>query len=112
MARDLAYFADMLDAARLAISYVQNEDRASFLSDIQCQDSVIRRLEIIGEAARRVSDHTRAAHPEIPWKAMISMRNQMIHEYDGVDLEVVWNTVQKDPPGLIVLLDKLVPPII
>lgn len=70
------------------------------------QDSVIRRLEIIGEAARRISEATIAAHQEIPWREMIGMRNQVIHAYDGIDFGVVWQTVHKDLPVLVEKLER------
>jgi uncharacterized protein with HEPN domain len=110
MPRDTAYLLDILEAARLAAAYVSAKTREEFLRDTQCQDAVIRRLEIIGEAARRVSAETRAALPALPWSAMINMRNLMIHEYDHVDLAVVWDTVQQHLPTLIRSIAPLVPP--
>ena len=74
------------------------------------QNAVIRPLEIIGEAARRISQDTRDAHPEIPWEQMIGMRNRLIHEYFRVNLTTVWETVQNDLPSLIALIGPLVPP--
>ena len=79
-----------------------------FLKDSQCQDAVIRRLEIIGEAARRISPETRARLPQLPWEAMIGMRNILIHEYDDVDLMIVWDTVQKDLPRLVANLENVI----
>jgi uncharacterized protein with HEPN domain len=78
-----------------------------FLREVQIQDAVIRRIEIIGEAARRVSDETKATYPDIPWKEMAGMRNLMIHDYDNVDLSIVWQTVQKDLPFLIGRFESL-----
>ncbi len=109
MQHDLAYILDILDAAKLAIQYVQDIEKEAFFQDIKCQDSVIRRLEIIGEAARRVSLSTRAEIPDIPWMEMIGMRNMMIHEYDSVDLEIVWDTIQRDLPRVIVILSAIAP---
>ncbi|MGB9578491.1 MAG: DUF86 domain-containing protein [Halothiobacillaceae bacterium] len=74
---------------------------------MQCQDSVIRRLEIIGEAARRVSVATRAAHPDLSWDEMIGMRNILIHEYDDVDLIIVWQTVRTELPLIVATLEKI-----
>ena len=110
MARDDAYLIDILDAARLALSYVSGKTRAEFDQDIQCQDAVVRRLEIIGEAARRVSEQTKARFPYLPWSAMMNMRNVLIHEYDAVDLPIVWDTVQNDLPPLITVLERIAPP--
>ena len=108
MQRDQVYLVDILEAARLAVSYVEGVQKDVFLRDVKLQDSVIRRIEIIGEAARRVSEKTKAAHPDIPWWEMVGMRNLMIHEYDDVDHWVVWETVQNDLPGLIARLEPLV----
>jgi len=108
MQRDQVYLVDILEAARLAASYVEGVQEATFLGDTQLQDSVIRRIEIIGEAAGRVSEDTRATCPDIPWREMVGMRNMVIHQYDGVDLTVVWETVQNDLPGLIVRIELLV----
>jgi len=66
-------------------------------------------LEIIGEAAGRVSGATTTKFPNLPWKKMVSMRNIMIHEYEDVDLDIVWDTVQNDLPPLISLLEPLIP---
>jgi uncharacterized protein with HEPN domain len=71
---------------------------------------VIRPLEIIGEAARLVSQETRDTHPEIPWEQMIGMRNRLIHEYFRVNLTTVWETIQNDLPPLIAQIEPLVPP--
>ena len=107
MSRDKEYVIDILEAAKLALSYVSGKTKDEFLKDTQCQDAVIRRLEIIGEAARRISDETRATYPKLPWKAMVGMRNVMIHEYDGVDLNIVWETLQKDLPDLVKSIEKI-----
>ncbi|MDZ7699393.1 MAG: DUF86 domain-containing protein [Deltaproteobacteria bacterium] len=109
MERDQVYFLDILQAARLALSYVKGMTKEAFLADIQCQDSVVRRIEIIGEASRRISDQMKALHPSVPWKEMINMRNLMIHDYDDVDMEIVWDTVQQDLPSLVALIEPLAP---
>ena len=110
MLRDSAALLDILQAAKLALEYVSGKTQAEFLADIQCQDAVIRRLEIIGEAARRISDQGRAAYPDLPWSAMVGMRNVMIHEYDAVDLTIVWDAVHLDLPKLIDALSGSLPP--
>jgi uncharacterized protein with HEPN domain len=109
MSRDSVYLLDILKAAKLALSYLRGKTKEQFFQDTQCQDAVIRRLEIIGEAAGRVSEATTINYPDLPWKKMIGMRNVMIHEYDGVDLAIVWDTVQNGLPSLIALLEPLVP---
>jgi uncharacterized protein with HEPN domain len=110
MSRDDAFLLDMLEAARLATRYVAGTSLDEFLGNVQLQDAVVRRLEIIGEAARRVSDEGRVRYPRVPWPAIIGMRNVLAHQYDTVDLTIVWDAVHLDLPPLIALLAELVPP--
>ena len=109
MSRDSVHLLDILRAAKLALSYLEGKTKEQFFYDMQCQDAVIRRLEIIGEAAGRVSSDTTTKYPDLPWGKMVGMRNIMIHEYDDVDLTIVWDTVQNDLPTLIALLEPLIP---
>lgn len=109
MRRDDVCLLDILDSAKTAADYVAGKTREEFLADRQCQDAVIRRLEIIGEAARRLSDETREAHPDLPWRELLGQRNILIHKYDDVDFAIVWETVQKDLPALIAYLEPLLP---
>jgi len=108
--RDLTYVLDMLIASRHIQAYVAGIDRSIFEQDILRQDAIIRRIEIIGEAARRVSAEFRAAHPDIPWQQMADMRNRLIHSYDEVSLIIVWDVIQHDIPTLIAQLQSLIPP--
>ena len=110
MSRDDTYLVDILESAKMAWDYVFDKDWDEFHEDTQCQDAVVRRIEIIGEAARRLSQETRDKYPQIPWREMTSMRNLVIHEYDVVDINQVWDTVQNKIPPLIEQLTKIVPP--
>ena len=110
MSRDDTYLVDILESAKIAWDYVFDKKWDEFYEDVQCQDAVVRRIEIIGEAARRVSQETRDKYPQIPWREMTSMRNLVIHEYDVVDINQVWDTVQNKLPPLIEELTKIVPP--
>ena len=85
MSRDREYLLDILTAARLAIQYVEGKTGEQFLADVQLQDSVIRRLEVLGAAARRVSQQARTQWPDLPWHSMTAMRDLLIHEYGDVD---------------------------
>jgi uncharacterized protein with HEPN domain len=107
--RDAASVLDILLSARLARDYVAGTTWEAFVADRQRQDAVVRRLEVVGEAARRVSEGGRAALPGLPWRQMVGMRNRMIHEYDRVDLAVVWETLERDLPPLIAALEGIVP---
>ena len=89
--------------------YVSGTSREAFLGSTQLQDSVIRRLEIMGEAAGRVSLQFRDENPDIPWSKIRGMRNWVIHRYDDIDMDVVWDTVDKDIPRLIDQLERLIP---
>ena len=109
MDRDGEHVLDMVLSARLVRSYVEGADRDDFLRDTGLQDSVIRRLEIIGEAAGRVTTRFRERHDGIPWHRMIGMRNRMAHRYDDIDLEIVWNTTQESIPELLELIEPLTP---
>lgn len=104
--RDLQYLLDILISARLALNYVSRSSWSDFLEDIQLQDSVIRRLEVIGEAEQRLSEKTRISLSRIPF---IMMRNKIMQEYDKIVLEVVWETVQNELPSLVQALEKVVP---
>jgi len=108
MQRDKGHLFDILESARLALSYIEHKSLETFLQDTQCQDAVIRRLEIIGEASRRLSDETRQTLPEIPWREIIGMRNMLIHDYDDIDMKIVWDTVNDHLDPLIKILDKVV----
>lgn len=110
MSRDDTYLVDMLESAKIALDYVLGKSWDDFSEDLQCQDAVVRRIEIIGEAARRLSQETRNKHPQIPWREITSMRNLVIHEYDVVDIGQVWDTIQNKIPSLIEELAKIVPP--
>lgn len=77
---------------------------------MQLQDSVIRRLLVIAEAARRVSDTTRQTLPNVSWQEINGMRNRLVHEYDDVNLNIVWDVVQSEIPPLIEELKSQIPP--
>ena len=109
MSRDDTYLVDILESAKIALDYVFDKDWDAFYEILQVQDAVVRRIEIIGEAARRISLETRDKYPQIPWREMTSMRNLVIHEYDVVDIKQVWDTVQNKLPLLIEELSKFVP---
>lgn len=110
MWRDDAYLLDMLLAARKVMKYAQGVDFERFDQDEVLQDAIMRRIQIIGEAARKVSAEFKDQHPEIPWYEISGMRNRLVHEYFKVITEKVWEAVVKDIPNLIDELEPLVPP--
>ncbi len=107
MQRDQVYLLDILEAAKLAISYGEGVEKEDFINDIQLQDSVVRRIEIVGEASRRISENTRSELPQIPWHEMIGMRNLVIHEYDDLDLNILWQTLKNDLLKLVEHIEPL-----
>ena len=100
----------MLLAARKVMKYAQGVDFERFDQDEVLQDAIMRRIQIIGEAARKVSGEFKDQHPEIPWYEISGMRNRLVHEYFKVITEKVWEAVVKDIPDLIATLEPLVPP--
>ena len=110
MWRDEAYLLDMLLAARQVRQFAEGATRERFKGDKMLQHAVMRLVQIIGEAARNVSPEFKQAHPEIPWREIVGMRHRLVHEYFRIILDRVWDVVEKDLPGLIPLIEPLVPP--
>ena len=109
MERDWASILDILESARTIRAYVAGMTRQHFLRETQVQDAVICRLGIIGEAARHTSPDFRGAHPDIQWSEIRGMRNRMIHGYDDINMDVVWDTAERDIPHLIQIVESLAP---
>ena len=100
----------MLEAAQEAVSFARGRTREDLGTDRQLVLSLVKDIEILGEAASRVSEAAREQSPAIPWDEIIGMRNRLIHAYFDINLDIVWETVQEDLPGLISLIQPLVPP--
>ncbi|MEQ1907106.1 MAG: DUF86 domain-containing protein [Verrucomicrobia bacterium] len=105
MAKDNAYLEDILQAAKAVQRFTKGVSREDFKGNEEKYEAVNRKFEIIGEAARRLSPETQNKFPEVPWKLVTAMRNILIHDYDDVDLDVVWDTIQRDVPPLIARLE-------
>ncbi len=90
----------ILDAVVKIEGYTQDMTKDHFLKNFLVQDAVIRNLEVIGEAARTISPEIKDKFPLVPWRKINAMRNKLIHEYSGVDIETVWNVVEFDLPEL------------
>jgi uncharacterized protein with HEPN domain len=110
MRKDEAYLLEMLLAAREVVEFVAGVDLVSFHADKMRHYAVVQRLTVIGEAASKLSAPTRAAYPEVPWKAMVGMRNILVHAYGSVNLDVVWDTATQGMDELIATLEAIVPP--
>jgi len=107
---DGLYFAHMLDMARKAVGKTQEIGEDVYNGDENLRLALAHLVQVIGEAARRVSPEGRAAHPEIPWFEITGMRSKIVHDYMNVDEDVVWQVVTQDLPHLILVLEKIVPP--
>jgi uncharacterized protein with HEPN domain len=110
MSRDDIYLVDILESAKITLDYVSGKTWDQFYEDMQCQDAVLRRIEIIGEAARHISPHFQKKYPHILWRDLTMLRNLVIHQYDAVDINQVRDTTQKRLPSLVDELSKIVPP--
>ena len=104
----LVYLEDIVDAASKSKRFINNMDYAQFIDDDKTSFAVVRALEIIDEAAKKVPDSVRYKYPEVPWRSMAGMRDKLIHNYTGVDWEVVWNTVQNDVPEIIDRINNII----
>ncbi len=109
MERDLQSLLDMWQSAQIVMTYIAGRSPDQLQTDLQLQDAIVRRLLIIGETAKRVSETTRQTLPAIPWTAISGMRNRLVHEYDDIDLDTIWSTAVNSLPMLIVELQKIVP---
>ncbi len=98
---------DMVGAINRILEYTHEMDRAAFAADRRTVDAVVRNLIIIGEAANHVPDDVAEANPQVPWARMRGMRNLAVHEYFGVDEDVLWDTVTVNLPGLLPLLRRM-----
>jgi len=110
MDRDPACLADILIACAEITSFLGERSKDEFLADSQLTSAVIRQLEIIGEATKRLSIGFRDAHPELPWKDMAGMRDVLIHAYDEVDLDLVWDVATTKVPAVRESIARLLPP--
>ena len=108
MRHDDALLLDMLLAAREAAELASGATFAAFECDRTLQLAVLKSVEIVGEAASRVSADTRELHPEIPWSGIVGMRHRLVHGYFNINLVRVWETVERDIPRLIAQLEPLV----
>lgn len=110
MRDETALLLDILMAARSIKAFMHEVSEEEFLQNRYHQSAVIREIIVIGEAARQLSEDFRNAHPTLPWRKIIGMRNYLIHQYFSIDLGIVWEVVTTDLEQLIAYLEPLVPP--
>jgi uncharacterized protein with HEPN domain len=108
--KDAGYLWDMLDSARTINNFVSGVRFSQYIQNRQLQLAVERALEIIGEAARRISKVFQDAHSDIPWQNIIAQRNVLAHEYGEIKQELIWKVATVRIPELITAIKPLVPP--
>lgn len=106
MRRDIERLQDILEAIERIEKY-SKEGRSSFTKNDLIQTWMLYHIQIIGEAASKISEEMRQIHVDIPWNPIVAMRNVLVHDYFGIDLDEVWNTIQKDIPELKRHIEKI-----
>jgi uncharacterized protein with HEPN domain len=107
--RDEAYLHDVVRAARLIVQFTDETDAEDFQTDAFAQSAILHQFLVLGEATKRLSTDFRTAHPDIPWRQMAGMRDRLIHDYDTIDLDLVWETATRNIPALLDQLEPLLP---
>lgn len=97
----------MLDAAKTILDFTNGLEFAAFSGDRRTVDATVRNFEVMGEAARNVPEDVRQRYGGVPWSDVSEMRNVLIHEYIGVDLAIVWETIKSDLPPLVAELERI-----
>ena len=110
MSRDSARILDIIHAAQDVLELTRGMSAESFQADYRTELAIARLFQIIGEAARRVSEETKSANPAIPWPRIVGLRHRLVHEYDQVDYDLIWIIIENELPTLIKQLEPLVPP--
>lgn len=104
MKHDDVYINHILEAASEINDFINGLDRNSFINNKMARAATIRQIQIIGEAAKKISDVTKSKYPNVPWKDIAGMRDKVVHDYFGVDYEAVWQTATVDIPALVKVL--------
>lgn len=102
------YLQDMLENSQRAIRFVKGMKYKEFEKDEKTLYAVIRAVEIIGEAAGSIPEDVRSKYPDIPWRDVRGMRNKLVHQYFGINMKVVWQTIREDLPAIISALKKII----
>jgi uncharacterized protein with HEPN domain len=105
--RDNDYLADIQEAIQRVIAYTNELSYQQFLEDTKTQDAVVRNLQVIGEAAKKLSVSLRKAHAHLPWKEMAGLRDKIVHEYFGINYDIVWTVAREELPVLVSEIEDL-----
>jgi uncharacterized protein with HEPN domain len=97
---DRLYLDDIMDSIQAIETYIESMDYKHFINDGKTYTATIRELEIIGEATAKVSDDVKGRYPEIPWQQIKAFRNKIVHEYFGIEFEILWDIVKNELPFL------------
>jgi uncharacterized protein with HEPN domain len=101
------FIEHIIDSIEKIEDFICNKTRDDFLVDVQLQDATIRRIEIIGEASKNISEEFKRQYPDVPWSEMARTRDKLIHGYFGVDLELTWEIIEYDLPDLKTKMDRI-----
>jgi len=104
---DLALVGDVLDSIRRIENYTMGVGKESFLENFMMQDAVMYQIEIIGESSNSISDEFQDKHSHLPWMQMRAIRNKIVNDYRGINLHIIWDTVNNDLPALKIQIEKL-----
>jgi uncharacterized protein with HEPN domain len=104
---DTTRLGHILDAIRCIETYSRGVDKVAFRANKMMQDAIVRQVEIIGEAARNISEEFQEEHPELPWLEMRAIRNKIDHDYLEINSDIIWDTIQNDLPSLKPLIGQL-----
>lgn len=105
--RDVGILLDLIQAATKILTFTTGKDRSTFSADSQLVSAVSFEVAILGEAVKRLSPRLQAEHPEIPWRKIAGMRDRLIHGYNDIDVDELWNTTIRDVPLLLAQLRKI-----
>jgi uncharacterized protein with HEPN domain len=105
--RDSQYLADIQEAMQRVLEYTQGLSFDAFMEQRMAQDAVLRNLQVIGEATKKLSDDLCATQPNVPWQDMAGLRDRIVHDYFGIDYEIVWDVIENDLPALLPVIEAI-----